>query len=170
VPDPGQGQFPATETLRWLDHPGGGRRPEIDVTAYPHRFLTFDITQVHLYGLNFKMRSPQHSIRRYEFDDWLLQRSGAPVTQHDVKRIVQHGGRFVIDDSYTCDYLIGAGGSSCPVYRALFRAANPRARLLQVVASSTSSLLNGQMATVTCGSSTRVCQATAGTYQRRPAT
>lgn len=107
---------------------------EMDVTAYPHRFLTFDITQVHLYGLDFKMRSPQHSIRRYEFDDWLLQRSGAPVVQHDVKRITQHRGRFVIDDSYTCDYLIGAGGSSCPVYRMLFRAANPRARLLQVVA------------------------------------
>ena len=107
---------------------------EMDVTAYPHRFLTFDITQVHLYGLNFQMRSPQHSIRRYEFDDWLLQRSGAPVIRHDVKRIAQHGGRFVIDDSFSCDYLIGAGGTSCPVYRTLFRAANPRARLLQIVA------------------------------------
>jgi flavin-dependent dehydrogenase len=107
---------------------------EMDTTTYPHRFLTFDITQVHLYGLNFKMRSPQHSIRRYEFDDWLLQRSGAPVMQHEVRHIAQHGGRFVVDDRFTCNYLIGAGGSSCPVYRALFRAANPRARLLQVVA------------------------------------
>ncbi len=107
---------------------------EMDVTAYPHRFLTFDITRVHIYGLNYKMHSPQHSIRRYEFDDWLLQRSGAPVVQHEVRHIAQHGGRFVVDDRFTCNYLIGAGGSSCPVYRTLFRAANPRARLLQVVA------------------------------------
>lgn len=107
---------------------------EIDTTAYPHRLLTFDVTHVHLYGLTFKLRSPQHSIRRYEFDDWLLQRSGAPVIQHDVKRIAQRGNRFVIDDDFECTYLIGAGGTGCPVYRNLFREGNPRTRLLQVVA------------------------------------
>lgn len=107
---------------------------EMDVAAYPYRFLTFDETRVHLYGLTLKLRSPQHSIRRYEFDDWLLQRSGAQIVQHDVKHIAQHGNRFVIDDAYECAYLIGAGGTGCPVYRTLFRAANPRAKLLQVAA------------------------------------
>jgi flavin-dependent dehydrogenase len=107
---------------------------EIDVKTYPHRFLTFEQTRVHLFGLSSTMRAPQHSIRRYEFDDWLLRRSGAPVTTHEVKRIAQKDNHFVIDDSFRCTHLVGAGGTGCPVYRALFREHNPRARLLQVAA------------------------------------
>ena len=107
---------------------------EMDVAAYPYRFLTFDVTRVHLYGLSFTQRSPQHSIRRYEFDHWLLQRSGAPVVRHDVKRIERHRNGFVIDDDFECAYLVGAGGTGCPVHRSLFREANPRTRLLQAVA------------------------------------
>ena len=107
---------------------------EMDAATYPHRFLTFDVTQIHIYGLTVRERSPQHSIRRYEFDDWLLRRSGAPVMQHNAKRIAQVGGRFVIDDTYECAYLVGAGGTGCPVYRTLFRESNPRAKLLQAVA------------------------------------
>ena len=107
---------------------------EMDPAAYPHRFLTFETTRVHLYGLSFEMRSPQHSIRRYELDDWLLRRSGAPVASHEVRRIEQRSDGFVIDDRYACRYLVGAGGTRCPVYRTLFRAANPRATLLQAVA------------------------------------
>lgn len=107
---------------------------ELDVATYPHGLLTFDVTQVHLYGLNLKLRSPQHSIRRYEFDDWLLQRSGAPVVRHDVRHIARRGNTYVIDDAFECTYLVGAAGTGCPVYRSLFREANPRAKLLQVAA------------------------------------
>jgi flavin-dependent dehydrogenase len=107
---------------------------EMDVTAYPHRFLTFGETRVHLFGLSATMRAPQHSIRRYEFDDWLLRRSGAPFIAHEVRRIDRKDNRFIIDDRFQCTYLIGAGGTGCPVYRALFREQNPRARLLQVAA------------------------------------
>jgi flavin-dependent dehydrogenase len=107
---------------------------EMDVAAYPHRFLTFETTRVHLYGLSFEMRSPQHSIRRYEFDDWLLRRAGVPVVKHEVKRVEQRSDGFLIDDRYECRYLVGAGGTRCPVYRHLFREANPRATLLQAVA------------------------------------
>lgn len=107
---------------------------EMDPAAYPHRFLTFEVTHAHVGGLGFKMRSPQHSIRRYEFDHWLLQRSGAPVVRHTVKRIEQRDGRYILDGAYACRYLVGAGGTRCPVYRSLFREANPRARHLQAVA------------------------------------
>lgn len=107
---------------------------EMDIQAYPHRFLTFETTRVHLKGLSLKMRAPQHSIRRFEFDHWLLERSGAPVARHTVKEIVQDEGRYVIDGGYACRYLIGAGGTRCPVYRTLFRAVNPRAKELQAVA------------------------------------
>ena len=37
----------------------------------------------------------------------------------------------MIDDAYTAPFLVGAGGTRCPVYRNLFRAINPRAQLLQ---------------------------------------
>ena len=107
---------------------------EMDPASYPYRFLTFDVTRVHLYGLTWKLRSPQHSIRRYEFDDWLLQRAGAPVVQHQVKHIARCGDGYIIDDAFECAYLVGAAGTGCPVYRALFREANPRAKPLQVAA------------------------------------
>jgi flavin-dependent dehydrogenase len=75
----------------------------------------------------------QHSIRRFEFDAWLLERSGAPVEQHNVRHIHPEPGGYRIDDAYRCRYLIGAGGTRCPVYRELFREVNPRASELQIV-------------------------------------
>ena len=39
----------------------------------------------------------------------------------------------MIDDRFRCRYLIGAGGTRCPVYRELFRPAHPRASALQAV-------------------------------------
>jgi flavin-dependent dehydrogenase len=107
---------------------------EMDIGAYPHRFLTFDVTRVHLLGLALTMRSPQHSIRRVEFDHWLLERSGAEVLTHQVQRIERSSHGYRIDDRFECDVLVGAGGTACPVYRSLFRELNPRARWLQVAA------------------------------------
>jgi flavin-dependent dehydrogenase len=75
----------------------------------------------------------QHSIRRFEWDAWLLERSGAPVELHNVREIVADGEGYLIDGAYRCRYLIGAGGTRCPVYRNLFREVNPRAHELQIV-------------------------------------
>ncbi len=107
---------------------------EIDIATYPHRFLTFAVTRAYLFGLDLRVRSPQHSIRRFELDDWLLKRSGARVVTHAVKRIARRSGRYDIDGRFQCDYLVGAGGTVCPVYRSLFREIDPRARWLQVAA------------------------------------
>lgn len=103
----------------------------MDPVAYPHRFLTFDKLHIHLKGLHLKAPCVQHSIRRVEFDAWLLERSGAPVVKHTVKHIRREGGEYVIDEAFRCKYLIGAGGTRCPVYRALFRERNPRTDELQ---------------------------------------
>lgn len=104
---------------------------ELDVVAYPHRFNTFDRIVVHVKGVPLNLATPQHSIRREEFDAYLLERSGVQVIEHNVKSIEFVDQRYVIDGAYTCDYLVGAGGTRCPVYRAFFREANPRAKLLQ---------------------------------------
>ncbi len=106
---------------------------EMTPGEYPHRFLTFEVLNVSFKGLRVPLRSPQHSIRRYEFDAWLLQRSGADVAQHNVRRIVEEEGGYRIDDAYWCRYLVGAGGTRCPVYRELFRNSKPRGKGLQAV-------------------------------------
>lgn len=106
---------------------------EMDVTAYPHRFLTFHGIRIHLPFLSLTSRTVQHSIRRFEFDDWLLKRSGAGVEVHDVKRIHREGEHYVVDDAFRCRYLVGAGGTRCPVYRSLFRDDAPRMKELQAV-------------------------------------
>jgi flavin-dependent dehydrogenase len=106
---------------------------QIDTASYPHRFLSFHNIRFHFPLLGVNTRTLQHSIRRYEFDDWLLKRADVPVHTHDVRRIRRDGTDYIIDDQYRCKYLVGAGGTRCPVYRELFREANPRAKALQAV-------------------------------------
>ncbi len=90
---------------------------------YPHGIIELDIRS-HVYGLPainwFPTPGADYSIRRVEFDAWLLARSGAEVVTHDVKTIRRDGDRYIIDDAYACRYLVGAGGTMCPVRRALF--------------------------------------------------
>lgn len=106
---------------------------EFTPADYPHRFLTFEVLDVAFKGIHVPFRSPQHSVRRYEFDAWLLERSGAPVERHNVRRITADADGYLIDDAYRCRYLIGAGGTRCPVYRELFRETKPRGKHLQAV-------------------------------------
>lgn len=103
----------------------------MQIGEYPHRFLTFRKLHVHVKGVRLPAPCVQHSIRRFEFDAWLLERSGAPVEQHNVRHIRREAGAYVIDETFRCRYLVGAGGTSCPVYRTFFRERAPRVRALQ---------------------------------------
>ncbi len=60
---------------------------QLEISSYPHRFLSFRRLHWHLKGLHLPIPCVQHSIRRFEFDAWLLERCGAPVLQHAVKNI-----------------------------------------------------------------------------------
>jgi len=104
---------------------------ELDPADYPHSFMTFDGLQLHWKFVTVRSKSTQHSIRRFEFDDFLLQRSGARVLQHKVHDIRRDHGDYIIDDEFRCKYLVGAGGTRCPVYRVLFHERNPRSSALQ---------------------------------------
>jgi flavin-dependent dehydrogenase len=106
---------------------------EIDIAAYPHRFLTFDGIRFHFSFVGAKADVVEHSIRRVEFDDWLLRRSGAEFRQHEVRDIARDGDQYIIDGTYRCRYLVGAGGTRCPVHRAFFRNVTPHGRHLQAV-------------------------------------
>lgn len=104
---------------------------ELEPSEYPLSFMTFEELHLHWKLLTVKFRSWQHSIRRYEFDDFLLRRSGARVMQHKVRDIRRDGNEFVVDEKFRCKYLVGAGGTACPVYRTLFHDRNPRSSVLQ---------------------------------------
>ncbi len=106
---------------------------EFTPADYPHRFLTFEALRIAVKGVRFPYRSAQHSIRRFEFDHWLLERARVSVQQHKVRHVTRDGHGFRIDDQFRCRYLIGAGGTRCPVFRELFKGREPRNRSLQVV-------------------------------------
>jgi flavin-dependent dehydrogenase len=107
---------------------------ELDPADYPHSIITFEALRLHWKCLSIATRTRQHSIRRFEFDEFLLRRAGAEVVQHAVKNVREAGGDYVIDEAFRCRYLVGAGGTACPVYRHLFRELNPRADGLQIAA------------------------------------
>lgn len=104
---------------------------ELEPRDYPLSFMTFDELQLHWKWLSLKLKSRQHSIRRFEFDDFLLRRSGVRVLQHKVREIQRDGSDYLLDGEFRCKYLVGAGGTSCPVYRALFHERNPHSSTLQ---------------------------------------
>ena len=104
---------------------------QLAIGDYPHSFLSFRRLHWHWLGLNLPVPSVQHSIRRFEFDAWLIERSGAEVVQHAVRAIRADGESYSIDGAFRCRYLIGAGGTACPVRRGLFGDTLPRTRALQ---------------------------------------
>ncbi|MDQ7054232.1 MAG: NAD(P)/FAD-dependent oxidoreductase [candidate division KSB1 bacterium] len=95
---------------------------------YPHSLMTFKRLHFRIRGRRIPVPTRQYSIRRTEFDAWLLERAGALVVQHRVRHIRRENGQFVIDDQFRCTYLVGAGGTHCPVYHTFFKELNPRAK------------------------------------------
>ena len=123
--------FPRTKLCAGWVTPEAMADLQLDEDSYPYGFVTFETLYLHWKKLTVKHPSRQHSIRRVEFDDFLLQRSGAKLVRHQVREIVVKAGSYVIDDRFQCRYLVGAGGTRCPVYRTFFHDVNPRASVLQ---------------------------------------
>lgn len=104
---------------------------ELDPDHYPLSLMVFDQLLLHWKLFTAKPKARQYSIRRFEFDDFLLRRSGARLKQHKVREIQLDGGDYVIDGEFRSKFLVGAGGTSCPVYRVLFQEHAPRRSGLQ---------------------------------------
>lgn len=61
-----------------------------------------------------------YGIRRREFDDYLLRRSGARLLTGEPARSPRRDGKeWVVDDRIRAPMLVGAGGHACPVAREL---------------------------------------------------
>jgi flavin-dependent dehydrogenase len=109
---------------------------EVTPETYPHSMMKlatrmyFAPFQFPLFGNWALPWRTDYSIRRIEFDHWLLQYSKAPFRVHFVRKIVRQHDRFILDGKYECKYLVGAGGTACPVRRAFFP--HQRAKELQI--------------------------------------
>ncbi len=68
----------------------------------------------------FPLEGIHYSIRRIEFDAWLLKRSGAPFKVSHVKKLERKKTFFYLNDTFSCKYLVGAGGTLCPVRKTFF--------------------------------------------------
>lgn len=102
--------------------------------SYPYSFTTFDALHISILGLRLMLRTRQYAIRRYEFDHWLLDRSGAPFHVHSVKSITRDQAGYMVDGEFAARYLVGAGGTYCPVYRTFFKSDSPKAKETLIVA------------------------------------
>lgn len=125
--------FPRTKLCAGWVTPDAVDDLQLDPNQYPFSWMTFDRLHLHWTVFTARPRAMQHSIRRVEFDDFLLRRAGVPVLQHKVRDIRSNGGDYVVDGQFRSRYLVGAGGTSCPVYRTLFREHRPRNRWQQTV-------------------------------------
>ena len=94
---------------------------EIIPDDYPFLINRFDRLHFHILGIRIPVKTCQYAILRNEFDHWLLSCSAVEVHVHKVKRIVKLNDSYVIDDKYQCRYLVGAGGTHCPVCKAFFK-------------------------------------------------
>jgi flavin-dependent dehydrogenase len=129
-----QQRFPRFKPCAGWITPQVVRALELDPAKYPHSFTTFKDFHISFRGFRFKLPAQQHAIRRFEFDDWMLQRADVPVHQHTVQSITRTADGYDIDGKFSARYLIGAGGTHCPVYRSFFEAASPRNKKGLIVA------------------------------------
>jgi len=111
---------------------------EIDCAQYCHDRIFQPITGFRVGCIGSREiethydRPVSYGIRRVEFDDYLLKRSGARLFEGEpVNTIVKTADGWVINGHIRCRVLIGAGGHFCPIAQYM----NPGKRAEVVVAA-----------------------------------
>ena len=127
-------EFPRLKLCAGWITPKVVKELRIDLAQYPHNLVKFKRLNCSFRGLSLPIRTKQYSIRRVEFDHWLLQRARVKVFQHTAKHIRYENGRYIIDNTYRSEYLVGAAGTYCPVYSTFFKDLNPHAHEQKIVA------------------------------------
>jgi flavin-dependent dehydrogenase len=119
--------FPRDKPCAGWITPGVVEALQLDVDAYRtgRTFQPFTGFRVGVIGRHESVavrygRTVSFGIRRCEFDDYLLRRSGARLALGTpVQAIVRNAGRWVVNDGIRAPVLVGAGGHFCPVARSL---------------------------------------------------
>ncbi len=114
-------EFPRVKLCAgWLSEPVWDTL-RIRPTDYPAGLWPWRKCHIYYRGRQYSASQRGYFIRRYEFDDYLLRTSGARlVLGHRVKSVVRDGHTIVVDDRWRAHHIVGAGGTHCPVGRALF--------------------------------------------------
>ncbi len=124
---------------------------ELDIEAYRQRHVLQPITGFRVGLLDGPVldirygHSVSYGIRRCEFDDYLLRRSGARLRLGEpVAKLTHNPSGWVINDTLQTPMIVGAGGHFCPVARFIWVPTSgvPSARLTRRNANSRSSPRN----------------------------
>jgi flavin-dependent dehydrogenase len=118
-------EFPRPKTCAGWITPRVMRDIVLDPATYTGNFTLFREFKIEINRLRFKLRTRQYAIRRVEFDAWLMQRVVDHLVKHQVHEIQYKDKRYIVDGEYSARYLIGAGGTYCPVKRSFFSEINP---------------------------------------------
>ena len=129
-----QHNFPRPKTCAGWITPEALQDLEFKRSGYPYSFTTFSRFFITINKIKFTLRTKQYAIRRIEFDNWLLKKSGAAFQVHKVQSIVKNKNDFEIDGKFSAKFLVGAGGTYCPVYRALFKSSHQEIKKSLIVA------------------------------------
>ena len=125
--------FPRPKLCAGWITPGVLKNLEIQKGEYPHGILTFKRIFFHIRGMTLRVPTCQYSIRRTEFDHWMLKKAGVPVQRHAVQQVRKEDGYYIVDNSYRSKYLVGAAGTYCPVYGSFFKKGHLRAQQRLIV-------------------------------------
>ena len=98
----------------------------MDAHSYPFGLTEFTRFDISINGFKFTLPTRQYSIRRYEFDRWLLQQAESEFHVHEVREIRLENGEYSVDGEFSAPYLVGAGGTHCPVYKTFFSQSSPK--------------------------------------------
>lgn len=112
--------FPRYKLCAGWVNPGLFQSLEISPEDYPYTLTTYDKFHFSVKGLILSIRTKQYGIRRWEFDRWMVERAGVELVNHQVRQITKSGEKYLIDGQFQAKYLVGAGGTHCPVRQALF--------------------------------------------------
>jgi menaquinone-9 beta-reductase len=94
-------------------------------SEYPRGLWEWHACHVHYRGKQYTVPGHGWFIRRYELDEWLLRESGAELHLGvNVKDVVRDGDMWRVGE-HRAKFLVGAGGTHCPVAR-MFDVQRPR--------------------------------------------
>lgn len=106
----------------------------MDEESYPLGLTEFKSFEVSIKGVQFRLPTHQFAIRRFEFDQWCLQKADPEFHVHEVHEICLEKGEYIVDGEFSAHYLVGAAGTHCPVTRTFFNQTSPRKQSALIVA------------------------------------
>jgi flavin-dependent dehydrogenase len=116
-------RFPRTKVCGGWISPPVWDVLELARHEYPGGLWPWRRCHVHHRGRTYHIAARGDFIRRIELDDFLLRRSGATVIEgHPVSFLERRDGEWVVNGIHVARWLVGAGGTNCPVARAVFPA------------------------------------------------